>query len=151
MRDRRIRFLWRSFSHWLLGALAISILLSSIDDNLFRFYHLKHEGVRTNGVVTKLEPGNHQAVYYSYEAAGEIHSGSGMAGFGNPEFCCLRVGQKVIVYYLRTSPATSCIGIPDELIKNEATFVALAAIMFPIFAILGFSYRIPLFKQWLLA
>jgi hypothetical protein len=149
MGDRRIRFLLKSFSLWLLGALAISMPLSRF--NLVGFYHLKHEGVRTNGVVTKLDPGNHQAVYYNYEAAGEMHSGIGRAGFGNPEFCCLTIGQKVIVYYLRSAPSKSCIGIPDELIKNEIPPITGAAIVFPIFALVAYSYRIPRFKQWLLA
>ena len=78
MGDRRIRFVLKSFSLWLLGALVISMPLSRF--NLVGFYHLKHEGVRTNGVVTKLDPGNHQAVYYNYDAAGEMHSGMGRAG-----------------------------------------------------------------------
>jgi hypothetical protein len=147
MGDRRIRFLLKSLSLWLLGALAISIPLSRF--NLVRFYHLKHEGVQTNGIVTKLDASNHQAVYYEYEAAGQTHSGSGMAGFGNPEFCCLARGQKVIVYYLRSDPSTSCIGIPDDLIRNEVPPIVGAAVVFPILFIVVYSYRIPRFKRWL--
>jgi hypothetical protein len=149
MGDRRIRFLLKSLSLWLLGALVISIPLSRF--NLVGFYHLKHGGVRTDGVITKLEPYNHQAVYYEYEAAGETHSGSGMAGFGNPEFYRVIVGQKVVVYYLASDPSKSCIGIPDELIKNEVPPIVGAAIVIPIFFLVGYSYRIPRFKRWLFA
>jgi hypothetical protein len=148
MSGRRIRFVLKALSLWLLGALAISIPLSRF--NLVKFYHLNREGVRTNGVVTDLQAANHEAVYYKYEAVGEIHSGSGRAGFGNPEFCCLTVGQNVIVYYLRSQPSESCLGVPDDLIKNEVPPIALAAITFPIFAMVVYSYRIPRFKRWLL-
>lgn len=149
MGDRGIRFLLKSLSLWLLGALAISIPVARI--NLVSFYLLKHEGVRTNGVVTKLDAGDHQAVYYEYEAAGQTHLGIGMAGFGNPEFCCLARGQRVIVYYLASDPSKSCIGVPDLLIKNEVPPIVGAAVAFPIFFIVGYSYRIPRFKRWLLA
>jgi hypothetical protein len=108
----RTRFLIKACGLWLLGAMAISIPLSLI--NLVSFYHLKYEGVRTTGVVTELQPGNHQAVYYSYDAGGKTYSGIGKAGFGNPEFCCLAVGHKITIYYLPRDPFESCAGFPDE-------------------------------------
>jgi hypothetical protein len=148
MVDQRIRFIFKCFGLWLLGALAISIPLWRVD--LVDFYRLKHEGVRINGVVTKLDPGDHQAVYYKYEVAGSIYTGIGRAGFGNPEFCCVTIGENVVVYYVRAKPSKSCIGIPDVLIKNDIVPIAFAAITFPIFAIFMYSYRIPRFKRWLL-
>jgi hypothetical protein len=101
--------------------------------------------------VTGLEPGNHQAVRYTYRVADAVYSGTGRAGFGNPEFCCLAVGQNVIVYYLSDSPSESCIGIPDELIKNEISSVAVAGTILPLFAMIVVSYRYPPFKRWLLS
>jgi hypothetical protein len=147
MRKQKIHFLLKGLGLWILGALAITIPLSRV--NLTQLWRLKH-GVPIHGVVTGLEPGNHQAVHYEYKVAIEAYSGTGRAGFGNPEFCCLAVGQDVIVYYLPESPSESCVGIPDELIKNEMSSIALAGIIFPLFAMVGFSYRWPPFKRWLL-
>ena len=132
----------------MVGALAIMIPLSRV--NLIRFWHLK-SGVPTQGVVTTLESRNHQAVHYTYQVAKQIYSGTGRAGFGNPGFCCLAVGQQIIVYYRTENPAESCAGIPDELMKNEGASIALGGIIFPLFAMVGFSYRYPPFKRWLLS
>jgi hypothetical protein len=147
MREQKIHFLVKGIGLWIVGALAIMIPLSRV--NLTQYWRLKH-GVLSHGVVTGLEPGNHQAVRYTYQVGKEIHSGVGRAGFGNPEFCCLAVGQQVIVYYLPENPSESCVGILDELIKNETSSIALTGVIFPLFAMVGFSYRYPPFKRWLL-
>jgi hypothetical protein len=146
--NRRIQFLGKTFGLWLLGALAITIPLSRI--NLVQFYRLRRMGVATSGVVTDLQPGNHQAVYYSYEASAKTFSGIGRAGFGNPESCCLKVGQTVIVYYLPSAPWESRAGLPNELIENEVPPIILAGITFPLFAMAIYSWRYPPFKRWLL-
>jgi hypothetical protein len=78
---------------WLVGALAITIPLSRI--NLTEYYRLSR-GVRTHGVVTGLEPANHQAVHYTYQVDGKTYSGAGQAGFGNPEFCLLSLRSSAI-------------------------------------------------------
>ena len=148
MSNPRTRFLLKAFGLWILGALAISIPLCRI--NLIHFYRLKRSGVRTNGMVTALRASEHQAVYYKYEAAGQTYSGSGRAGFGNPEFCCLAVGQNVIVYYLPSHASESCIGVPDDLVGNEVPPIAGAGIAFPILAIAAYSWRIRSFRRWLL-
>jgi hypothetical protein len=147
MRKQKILFVLKGIGLWIVGALAIMVPLSRV--NLIQFWHLKR-GIRTDGVVTRLEPANHQAVHYTYEVAKQIYSGVGRAEFGNPEFCCLVIGQRVIVYYILERPSKSCVGIPDELIKNETSSIALAGVIFPLFAIFAFSYRYPPFKNWLL-
>ena len=132
---------------WIVGALAITIPLSRV--NLPHYQRLTH-GVRTNGVVTALEPTNHQAVHYSFRVADKEYSGAGRAGFGNPEFGGLSVGQGVIVYYVSGDPNESCVGIPGELVKNEIAPIALAGIIFPAFALAVWTYRYASFKRWLL-
>ena len=143
-----MRVFLKVFGLWLIGALAIAIPLSQI--NLVRFYRLMQEDVRMNGVVTELQPGNHQSVYYSFKLADRTYSGIGRAGFGNPEFCCLTVGQSLIVYYLPADPWVSCSGIPKQLIKNEVVSIVLAGITFPLFAMAAYCSRSPRFRRWLL-
>ena len=130
---------------WILGALAIVVPIS---DNLLRYHRLEH-GLCTAGVVTGLEPWNHQAVHYKFNVAGKDYSASGRAGFGNPEFNSLGIGQQVAVYYLPGNPDESCLGIPSELEENEIVPLALAGIIFPLIAIAGFSFRYARFRRWL--
>jgi hypothetical protein len=143
-----IRFCMKALALWLVGGLVISIVLART--NLTKFYRLRHDGVQTQGVVTALVSSDHQAVHYQYEAEGQTHSGSGMAGFGNPEFSKLTIGERVAVYYIPARPSESCLGVPDDLISNELPPVALAGITFPLFVIVVCSYRVPRFRRWLL-
>ena len=132
---------------WFVGAVLVVIPLSRI--NLVRFYRLAHEGVSVRGEVIGLEPAHHQAVHYSYDVDGHSYSGIGWADFGNPRFGFLSVGQSVFVYYLPKDPSTSCLGYPNELLNNEEIPIALAALVFPPFALLAWSWRYPSFRQWL--
>ena len=132
---------------WFAGALAIAIPLYRL--NMPHYLQLT-SGIRGNGVVTALEPADHQTVPCKFDASGKTYSGVGRAGFGNPEFCYLSVGQNVIVYYDPSDPSVSSLGIPQELIKNEVPPILLAAIAFPAFALAGWSYRYRPFRQWLL-
>jgi len=146
---RRLRLVFfKVFGLWLVAALAIAIPLSQI--NLVQFYRLRKNGIRTSGVVMELQPNNHQSVYYSFEVAGKSYSNIGRAGFGNPEFCCLTVGQNLIVYYLPSDPWVSCSGVPDQLIENEVPPIVLAGIIFPLFAMTVYCWRLPRFRRWLL-
>jgi hypothetical protein len=61
----------------------------------------------------------------------------------------LSVGQNVIVYYASADPNESCVGIPDELVKNEIAPIVLAGITFPVFALTVWTYRYAPFKRWL--
>ena len=143
----RVTALIKILMLWFVGALAIATPLYRL--NMPHFLQLR-QGLRSNGVVTGLEPANHQAVRYKFDVSGNEYSGVGRAGYGNSEFCCLSVGQNVIVYYDPADPSKSCLGIPEKLIKNEIPPILLAGIVFPVFALAGWSYRYPPFRRWLL-
>jgi Protein of unknown function (DUF3592) len=132
---------------WVLGAFLIAALASR--GNLVHFYRLAHWGVSTRGVVTALEPSNHQAVHYSYEVHDSSYSGIGSGGFENPAFGFLSVGQAVFVYYLPNEPSVSCMGHPDQLLTNEEIPIILAALIFPPLALFAWRYRYPSFRAWL--
>jgi len=129
------------------GTLAVTIPLYRL--NMPHYQHLTW-GVRGSAVVTALEPGNHQAVRYKFDAGGKTYSGVGRAGFGNPEFGSLSVGQTVVSYYDSDDPHQSCAGIPAELIRNEIPPILLAGVTFPAFALGVWSFRYPPLKRWLL-
>jgi hypothetical protein len=73
---------------WLVGALAIAIPIYRVN---MPHYQRLARGLRGIGVVTALEPGNHQAVRYKFDAGGKTYLGVGRAGFGNAEFGGLSV------------------------------------------------------------
>lgn len=148
MSHRGIWIVVRFLGLWLVGALTLTIPISQI--NLVRFYRLRHNGVRTFGVVTELQPYNHQSVYYEFQVAGRSYSRVGWAGFGNPEFDRLAAGKSLIVYYLPADPYVSCSGIPDKLMKNEASAILGAGVVFPPLFIVYFAFWSPRFRGWLL-
>jgi hypothetical protein len=100
-------------------------------------------------MVTALEPSNHQFVGYSYEANGRIFKAEGSTGYGNPAFGLLRIGDVVSVSYLPDDAAVSCLGDPNELLKNEEISILGAAVMFPTFVLAVWSARYPSFRRWL--
>jgi hypothetical protein len=74
--------------------------------------------------------------------SGRVFSGKGNAGAGNPEFPLLHVGEEVSVSYLTDDPYVSCLGNPDDLLRNETISVSLATIIFP-------AARYSPFRPWL--
>lgn len=118
---------------WLVLATGIVFGLGSI--NWLRFYRLANVGVAIQGRVTAKEPQNHQNVHYTYSVESQMYDGIGHAGFGNPEFGEVKVGDQVGVFYLPTKPAVSCLGTPKDLLVNETIPIGLAALLMPPFVI----------------
>jgi hypothetical protein len=132
---------------WFSGASLIAILL--VQGYPIEYWELSHRSVSTRGVVTRLEPRNHQAVHYSFEVAGRSYERVGRAEFGNPQFGFLSVGQPVFVYYLPENPYVSCMGYPADLLKNEEVSIFLASFIMPIFVLVVCCVKYPKFRSWL--
>ena len=132
---------------WITGALIFGGIPASLN---FRKYHeLAAQGVSSKGMVIALEPSNHQFVGYSYEANGRIFTAKGSAGYGNPSFGLLRVGDVVSVSYLPGNAEVSCLGNPHELLNNEEISILGSAVLFPTVALAVWSARYPSFRRWL--
>lgn len=120
---------------WLLlstVALALAFAIGlAIVTNWTEYFQLTKEGVATQGRVVSKEPNNHQLVHYTYQVGARSFRDTGHAGYGNPEFKQLRIGDGVSVSYLTAKPEVSCLGDPAGLLKNETTFVGAAALVFP--------------------
>ena len=121
--------------------LAVGIVFVLGGINWLRFYQLANAGVATQGWVTAKEPQNHQNVHYAYSVGSQTYHGIGHAGFRNPEFGALKVGEQVIVFYLPMKPAVSCLGTPKDLLVNETISIGLAALLTPLFLIWASTRR----------
>jgi hypothetical protein len=111
-----------------IGAIVIwlaAVPIRIIGSQCVREYRLDKEGTRTSAVVTALEPNNHQSVHYSYRIDTTTLNGFGRAGFGNPEFHQLRIGQQVVAVYLPSEPRVSCLGSPRQLLTNDVIPISL--------------------------
>jgi hypothetical protein len=95
--------------------------------------------LKIEGVVVKKDPENHQRVYYSYKITERIYFGAGRAGFGNPTFHDLAIGDNVIVFYDPLFPENSVLGNPYELLRNELISVLLVVIIFPLVVLYALS------------
>jgi len=128
------------FLLWLLIALAIAVLLSSI--NVPRLYPLARRGVPVCGTMTDFEPSNHREAHYSYVVNGKIYSGSQQGGTGDQSgasHCGSSDGY--LVYYLPEEPGISCLGHPRALLGNEVGTIALGVLIFPLLSLLGWRWR----------
>lgn len=114
-----------------LLSVPIIVVIVAGSDAIF-YYKLLRHGVTTSGTVTAKEPQNHATVRYSYYVNSEAYQGAGSAGFGTPSFEEISVGDEVLVVYMPNDPSVSCLGHPKGLLKDDLTFVGLAAIGTPV-------------------
>jgi hypothetical protein len=124
---------------WVVLAVGVAVLLGSL--NLRDYMALARHGVATRGTVLKLEPEVHQTVRYSYRVDGVIHEGKGTVGRGNPCFCDLTAGDRILVYYDAGDPRISVMGEPAPRLENELISVGAAALLFPSFLVLAMAFK----------
>ena len=86
--------------------------------NVRKFYLLSERGVLIQGQVTKTEPQNHHAVYYSYSIDQRDYSGVGSAGNMNRRIDEVTVGDKAPVTYDSLNPESSCLGDPNKQLSS---------------------------------
>jgi hypothetical protein len=132
---------------WLAGASLIAFGLGNI--NMTRLYPLMHRGAKTCGTVTAFEPKNHGAVHYSYQVGGETYVGVQQGGVGSGVTAFSSDCGGYVVFYLPEKPTVSCIGDPTAKANNEADFIIFSMLVFPLFALLAWTWRYPTFRRWL--
>jgi len=76
------------------------------------YWKLERDGVAVDGYVIGKRDGPPPLIDYSFQGPVKIQTASGEAGWGNPDYNQLAVGDKVIVYYLPYDPGVSVLGLP---------------------------------------
>lgn len=76
------------------------------------YWKLERDGVAVDGTVIGKRDGPPPRVDYSFHGPVKIQTATGDAGFGNPDYDKLSVGDRVIVYYLPYQPEVSVLGLP---------------------------------------
>jgi hypothetical protein len=114
-------------------------LLSQWGDGRFRA--LAEHGQRISATVTRVEPQNHNTVYYKYYAEGRPYDSDGNAWPPNPEARDLKPGDKILVVYDVRNPGVSCACNPQELYLKRPAIIYLlipgSLISLPITALVG--------------
>lgn len=77
-----------------------------------RYWRLERDGVSVDGAVIGKRDGPPPQVDYSFQGPVKIQTATGEAGYGNPEYDQLGVGDRVIVFYLPDHPEVSMMGLP---------------------------------------
>jgi hypothetical protein len=149
MLQNPLRFLGKLGLLWFALGLLFAIIGANAG-HLFKYRKLVAGGSSALGKVTGLEPSNHRFVDYSFHANGRPFAAKGSAGFGNPEFEHLSVGQAVTVTHLPNDPSISCLGDPRLLLRNEEQTILGMIILFPTFVLVVFSVKYPSIRAWLM-
>jgi hypothetical protein len=126
MNLRRTTFI----GYYCCTAAVIALLLGS--SNWLTYYRLATSGIASQGTVTKTDCTGTPALSYQFAVDGRTIAGSGSAGYGNPPCATLKPGDQVLVHYLSASPSTNLPGDPKELLGNETTVIAMAALFTPL-------------------
>ena len=114
---------------WIGLAIGFGALIGSL--NLPGLWAINASGIKAQAKVLALEPMNHQLVRYSYRVGGNLYTGAGTAGYGNPAFSHLTQGDTVLVYYLASEPERSVLGDARQRLREEIKSVVTVMLMFP--------------------
>jgi hypothetical protein len=74
---------------------------------------LAEAGVHTTATVTRAEPRDHNAVYYTFEVDGATYAAGGFADPPNPDASQLRAGDTIQIVYEARDPRDSCACDPE--------------------------------------
>ena len=86
------------------------------------YWRFASTGVETKAMVTDKEPENHGLIHYSYAVGGQEYYAVGHAGYGNPDFRSIAIGQELIAFYDSSEPSRSILGNPREQLKSTCRF-----------------------------
>jgi hypothetical protein len=128
------------FIIWLVLA-CVSAMVPFFLLDTFKYYRLSTVGILTQGRVIAKEPDNHQFIRYSYRDSNQTYTGIGSAGYGNPSFKDINVGQLVRVFYDPEDPRKSCLGDPTPRVQQTLFGIGFVAVLFPSFSIIALYYK----------
>ncbi|MDQ3821174.1 MAG: DUF3592 domain-containing protein [Acidobacteriota bacterium] len=128
------------FLVWLLLT-CFSAFITSLLLGTAKYYKLSNAGITIPARVTAKEPDNHQFIRYAYIVNGQSYEGEGSAGYGNPSFNNINIGQQIMVVYDPTDPHKSCLGDPTPRFHQTLIGIAFVAILFPLFSVIGLYYK----------
>jgi hypothetical protein len=137
------RNVWRIL--WFGLAVAIATGIGSL--NLPSEYRLWKEQTRTHGIVTKLEPENHNSLYYTFETPrGPIHGGGRITSLPPDQ---RRPGAVIDVWYASGDPKNCNSERPNTLFLGELLAVVLAATIGPTLLVMQIQRMVRAIAAWM--
>jgi hypothetical protein len=102
------------------GFMSLLVMNATLGGVIREYQTLERRGLQTRGWVTGKDPDQHESVHYAFRAGGGVYEGVGRAGFGNPRFHRLSIGDSVLLTYLPEDPGVSQLGDIHQLAGEEA-------------------------------
>jgi hypothetical protein len=140
--------LLRAFFAW-FALVCVGAIITAVVFNPFQYYGFIRAGVQTMALVTDKEPENHGLIHYSYVVEGKTYSAVGHAGYGNPYFKNIEIGQEIIAFYDPRDPSRSILGNPKEHFKTNLEAVLAGMVLFPILVLYVLFRRVSFVRHWL--
>lgn len=100
---------------------------------------LRDHGAIATATVTRSNPGNHNAICFTYEVDGRSYSGCGSADF-DKKAAELSPGDTTHVTYDVRNPAVYCCCHPTQLLADASPLMGLIAAVFMTVVIGSFGY-----------
>ena len=123
---------------WLMtwAVLVVIVLALLVSINGPRLVRLVAGSTETEATVIAKDSANHRSIVgrFSTKSGGTIEV-PGRLGPPNPDFDRVRLGDRVLVNYLETDPATVEFGDPGRQLQNEFLSAAVAALVLPTFGV----------------
>jgi hypothetical protein len=105
---------------WIVCGLIAAVLISVADhSNQVIYSRLVGHGVVVHATVTRTEPSNHGAVFYSFVADGRTFESGAASNRPNPDASKLKPGDRIPVVYDARDPNVSCACDPRELAASS--------------------------------
>jgi len=123
------RFMGRCLAYLFIWTVLVLAFAAVTGRKALDYYRLKNSGVSTQGIAMTRKP--HNQIEYSFRAGEVAHTDVGVPGMGSPPVDKIALGQTVPVYFLPQNPDISCLGSPEELLRNELPPVLAVTLLFP--------------------
>lgn len=117
----------RSLRTWLARLLGIALAFAAsfslgyleVRNDQARLQELEKYGVEAKAVVARVEPQNHNTVYYQYFVNGREFFDSGGSRSPNPDGTALTVGDEIAIIYNSRSPDQSCACRAQDILDDN--------------------------------
>jgi hypothetical protein len=109
--------------------------------NMPRFAKVRSFGRAAQATVSRTDCANHALVVASFEVSGVTYEARGTDGYQNPQCPTIKVGDRVLVFYLPSDPTVNVLGDVHWRWNNEVISVLGAMFVLPVIPAVAVWWR----------